>query len=70
MITVKTEAYISKKQPFVLLKDIPEGLYEVVLVLQLQEKAAPLPRKAGFSRAKFTMAEDFNAPLEDFKDYM
>lgn len=26
--------------------------------------------KAGFLKGTFTMAEDFDAPLEDFKEYM
>lgn len=28
------------------------------------------PRRAGFSKARFVMSDDFNAPLEDFNDYM
>jgi hypothetical protein len=27
-------------------------------------------RKAGSAKGKYKLAEDFNAPLEDFKDYM
>jgi hypothetical protein len=27
-------------------------------------------RRAGFSKAHFEMSDDFNAPLEDFKEYM
>ena len=27
-------------------------------------------RKAGFAKGTFVMSDDFNAPLEDFKDYM
>jgi hypothetical protein len=28
------------------------------------------PRRAGFSKAHFVMSDDFNAPLEDFNEYM
>ena len=28
------------------------------------------PRHAGFSKASFVMSDDFNAPLEDFNEYM
>ncbi len=28
------------------------------------------PRRAGFSKAKFFMSPDFNAPLDDFAAYM
>ncbi len=28
------------------------------------------PRRAGFSKARFVMSDDFNAPLEDFNEYM
>ncbi len=28
------------------------------------------PRKAGSAKGKFTMADDFDAPLEDFAEYM
>ncbi len=74
MITVSTEAYISAQNPVIVLPNVPEGNYEVIVVLQ--PKAAggkdkpKKPRKAGFSKATFTMSEDFNAPLEDFKEYM
>jgi hypothetical protein len=27
-------------------------------------------RRAGFSKARFVMSDDFNAPLEDFKEYI
>jgi len=34
-----------------------------------QEEAQPR-RKAGSAKGLFWMADDFDAPLEDFKDYM
>lgn len=37
--------------------------------VQLQP-TTPKKRKAGFLKGTFVMHEDFNAPLEDFKEYM
>jgi len=34
------------------------------------QQPAPKKRKAGFSKGTFVMGEDFNEPLEDFKEYM
>jgi len=74
MITVSTEAYISAQNPVILLPNVPEGRYDVIVVLQPKEangKPKPKkPRKAGFIKANITMTDDFNAPLEDFKEYM
>ena len=69
MITVTTKAYISAENPVIKVPGVPEGDYEVVVVLQ-PNKGMKKPRKAGFSKAKFVMSDDFNAPLEDFKEYM
>ncbi len=52
----------------ILLPGIPEGNYDIVVVLQPRKKT--IRRRAGFSKAIFFMSEDFNAPLEDFKEYM
>lgn len=52
----------------ILLPGIPEGNYDVVVVLQPRKKRKR--RRAGFSKASFVMSPDFNAPLEDFKEYM
>jgi len=30
---------------------------------------SPLPRKAGALKGRITIAQDFNAPLEDFSEY-
>lgn len=74
MITVSTKAYISAQNPVILLPNVPEGDYEVIVVLQPKAAGSKIkpkkPRKAGFSKATFTRSEDFNAPLEDFKEYM
>ena len=40
-------------------------------IVKLVPVAAPLPRKAGSAKGMVTyMADDFDAPLEDFKEYM
>ena len=38
--------------------------------LDTQNKEAPKERVFGCSKGKYRMADDFDAPLEDFKDYM
>lgn len=35
-----------------------------------REGSRPAVRKAGLYRGKVAMAEDFDAPLEEFKEYM
>ncbi len=68
MITVSKEAFIEGNNPLILLPGIPEGNYDIVVVLQPRKKAKR--RRAGFTKAKFVMSADFNAPLDDFKEYM
>jgi hypothetical protein len=68
MITVSKEAFIQGDNPVLSLPGIPEGNYDIVVVLQPLKKRKP--RRAGFSKARFVMAADFNAPLDDFKAYM
>lgn len=58
---------------------LPHQLRQEVLhyIEFLQEKYAaqiqpqrPKKRQAGSAKGKYTIAPDFDAPLEDFKDYM
>lgn len=43
----------------------------VARLVPVEEPAALLgPRKAGSARGLFTVPDDFDAPLEDFRDYM
>ncbi|MBP8239341.1 MAG: DUF2281 domain-containing protein [Saprospiraceae bacterium] len=72
MITVSTKAHISASQPYVVVKGVPEGMYDIIVVLQPQQTDGEdkKPRKAGFSKATFEMSANFNEPLEDFKEYM
>lgn len=37
---------------------------------EIEQKEQPKGRVFGCSKGKYRMAEDFDAPLEDFKDYM
>ena len=68
MITITKEAYLEGNNPSITLSDVPEGNYEIVIVLQPLKTVKR--RSAGFSKATFTLSEDFNAPLEDFNEYM
>lgn len=57
------------------LKQLPESLVEEVLdfVQFLEHKQAGTaidqPREPGSAKGQIWMAEDFDAPLDDFKDY-
>ena len=68
MITISKEIFIDGSNPVIDLQGVSEGNYEVVIILQALKK--PKSRRAGFSRARFVMSPDFNAPLDDFKEYM
>ena len=57
---------------------LPEGVRKAILAFAEQllaqpeapaPPAAPAPR-AGFLKGTFQMREDFDAPLEDFAEYM
>ncbi|NER51882.1 MAG: DUF2281 domain-containing protein [Symploca sp. SIO1A3] len=70
-------------QPLILekLEELPESLQTEVLhyiefLVEKYAKALPQEetfnkkRKAGLLKGKVWMSDDFDAPLEDFKDYM
>jgi mRNA-degrading endonuclease RelE of RelBE toxin-antitoxin system len=69
-------------QPTILekLEKLPEPLQtevlhyvEFLLEKYVEESSVELPRKkrkAGLLKGKIWMADDFDAPLEDLKDYM
>ena len=67
-MTISKQIYVNGNNPVIALQGIPDGNYDVVVVLQSRKK--PKRRRAGFSKARFMMSADFNAPLEDFKEYM
>ena len=68
MITISKEIFIDGNNPFIPLQGVSEGNYDVVVVLQIRKKTKR--RRAGFTRARFALSADFNAPLDDFKEYM
>ena len=37
---------------------------------EAQKNAAPTPRQSGSAKGKVKMASDFDAPLDDFAEYM
>ena len=49
-------------------REVPEG--PVVLTFTPAETELKKERVFGCSKGKYRMADDFDAPLEDFKDYM
>ena len=59
------------------IRQLPEQLQQEVLhyaeFLQTKhhaQKPKPQNRKAGSAKGKYELAPDFDAPLEDFKEYM
>ena len=53
--------------------DCPTGKVEVTLMIRLGNGTTPRTRFAdlrGIYAGKVWMADDFDAPLDDFKDYM
>jgi hypothetical protein len=68
MITITKEAHLEGDNPAIFLPGIPEGDYQIIVVLQPRPKGKR--RQAGFSKAQFVTSHDFNAPLDDFKEYM
>lgn len=58
--------------------DLPElrpmiGKAVEIIVLEeaeAQKNAAPTPRQSGSAKGKVKMASDFDAPLDDFAEYM
>jgi hypothetical protein len=43
MLTITTQAKISKQSPYIFLEGVPEGDYEVVIVLQLTTRGERAP---------------------------
>jgi hypothetical protein len=59
------------------IKNLPESLVKELLdfaefLEQKWQKQENLPKKRvfGCSKGKYKLADDFDAPLDDFKDYM
>jgi hypothetical protein len=49
-------------------REIPEG--QVVLTFTPKAQEQKKEREFGCAKGQFWMADDFDEPLEDFKDYM
>lgn len=68
---MQTETLITTK-----MQDFPESFKKEVLAFvetlsqKLKKTERPKKRKFGSSPGKYVLADDFHAPLEDFKDYM
>lgn len=43
---------------------------ETAACSESQKESQPVIRKAGLYRGRVDMSDDFDAPLEDFKEYM
>lgn len=55
--------------------ECPEGMATITLVFTPERKPDKRPKSGiaalcGKGKGKFTMSPDFNAPLDDFKEYM
>jgi hypothetical protein len=49
-------------------REVPAG--RTVLIFSPMEAKSPKERGFGCAKGQFKIADDFDAPLEDFKDYM
>jgi hypothetical protein len=70
-ITQTVEVPDSRRLTIEVPREIPVG--PVIITFTPREvpaKEQPQERVYGCSKGKYHMAEDFDAPLEDFKDYM
>jgi len=68
-----TEEKLISAQIQQLPEQLKQGVLHYVEFLQAKYKAQnrkPKNRKAGSAEGKFTIAPDFDQPLEDFKEYM
>ncbi|MBF0235472.1 MAG: DUF2281 domain-containing protein [Desulfamplus sp.] len=56
---------------FILDEDLPDmgDSFEIIIIKKKQKKTKPR-RKAGTLKGKIHMSDDFDEPLEDFKEYM
>ena len=50
--------------------EIPAGLVVLTFTPQTTVQEPKKEREFGCAKGEFWMADDFDAPLEDFKDYM
>jgi hypothetical protein len=50
--------------------EIPVGRAEITFTSQMPAQQQKKQREFGCAKGEFWMADDFDAPLDDFKDYM
>lgn len=53
--------------------DIKKQVMDFIIALKIKKSTDPSqrkPRKFGYLKGKIKIAPDFDAPLDDFKDYM
>jgi hypothetical protein len=67
-ITQTVDIPVSRKLTIDVPPGVPTG--RVVISYEPVEPRPRKPRKLGCLKGQIWMADDFDAPLEDFKDYM
>jgi hypothetical protein len=73
MVSAQLIATLDKLPPNLQAEILHYAEYLAAQYTQTPNPEAPPPkiyRQAGTMKGMFTMAEDFDAPLEDLKDYM
>lgn len=68
IITQTVDIPASRKLTIDVPPGVPEG--QVIISFTPTEARPRKPRKFGCLKGQIWMADDFDAPLEDFKDYM
>ena len=51
-------------------REVPSGQVILTFTPKAAEKEQKKEREFGCAKGQFWMADDFDAPIEDFKDYM
>lgn len=50
--------------------DVPEGEATITITIEPGKRVNRVGELYGSGKGRISMADDFDAPLEDFKDYM
>jgi hypothetical protein len=66
-ITQTVEVPVSRRLIIDVPPEVPTGRIILTFVPETEQKKVPV---FGCAKGKYRMADDFDAPLEDFKDYM
>ena len=74
LTAIETTGTVNEQHQLVLDEGLPleanERVKVIVLVDQLEQPLAVTYRKAGSAEGLIKISDDFNHPLEDFKEYM